>query len=191
MINNCYNFKELKEKFGWEGSPGEIERQIKYAARRGVEIKPSFKQGSTYFQIISNSNNIDGEVWKPFPQQPNLEVSNHGRIKNILDNKFLGSTGSDGYVRFNYEGKSYQVHRVVLETFAPIPNAERYVVDHIDGIKDNNHLNNLRWLSAEENTSIGAANRQKINYLVNELIQKYGYEKTTEALIHLSGLMSL
>lgn len=64
-------------------------------------------------------------------------------------------------------------------------------MDHIDGIKTNNNLENLRWMTIEDNTSTGAANRQKINYLLNELIQKYGYEKTTEALIHLSGLMSL
>ena len=94
-------------------------------------------------------------------------------------------------MRFGYEGKYYQVHRAVLETFNPIENAERYVVDHIDGIKTNNNLENLRWMTTEENTSTGAANRQKINYLINELIQKYGYEKTTDALLHLSGLMSL
>ena len=68
MINNCYNFKELKEKFGWVGGPNEIDRQIKYAARRGVEIEPSFKKGSTYFRIISNTNDLEGEIWKPYPQ---------------------------------------------------------------------------------------------------------------------------
>ena len=191
MINNCYNFKELKEKFGWEGSPGEINRQIKYAARRGVEIKPSFKKGSTYFQIISNTNNLEGEIWKPYPQQPNLEISNKGRVKNGLDNSFLGTENAEGYMRFSYEGKHYQIHRVVLETFNPISNPERFVVDHIDGKRNNNNLENLRWTSIEENTSTGAANRQKINYLINELIQKYGYEKTTEGLLHLSGIMSL
>ena len=191
MINNCYNFKELKEKFGWEGGPNEIDRQIKYAARRGVKIEPAFKKGSTYFKIISNSNDLEGEIWQPYPKQPNLEVSNKGRVKNILTNTFLGTVGSEGYVRFGYEGKQYQLHRIVLETFNPIEHEERYVVDHIDGIKTNNNLENLRWMTIEDNTSTGAANRQKINYLLNELIQKYGYEKTTEALIHLSGLMSL
>ena len=68
MINNCYNFKELKEKFGWEGGPNEIERQIKYAERRGVIIEPAFKQGPTYFKIIANINNLEGEEWRPFPQ---------------------------------------------------------------------------------------------------------------------------
>jgi hypothetical protein len=68
MINNCYNFKELKEKFGWEGGPNEIERQIKYAERRGVIIEPAFKQGPTYFKIIANTNNLEGEEWRPFPQ---------------------------------------------------------------------------------------------------------------------------
>ena len=191
MINNCYNFKELKEKFGWNGGPNEIDRQVKYAARRGVEIEPSFKQGSTYFRIISNTNDLEGEIWKPYPQQPNLEVSNKGRVKNILDNSFLGTENAEGYMRFSYEGKHYQIHRVVLETFNPISNPERFVVDHIDGKRNNNSLENLRWTSIEENTSTGAANRQKINYLINELIQKYGYEKTTEGLLHLSGIMSL
>ena len=62
------------------------------------------------------------------------------------------------------------MHRAVLETFNPIENEECYVVDHIDGIKTNNSLENLRWLTIEDNTATGAANRQKINYLVNELI---------------------
>ena len=105
MINNCYNFKELKEKFGWDGNPGEIERQIKYASRRGVEIEPSFKKGSTYFKIISNSNDLGGEIWKPYPKQPNLEISNKGRVKNLLNNAFIGTVGSEGYVRFGFEGK--------------------------------------------------------------------------------------
>lgn len=191
MINNCYSFKELKEKFGWEGGPGEIERQIKYASRRGVEIEPAFKKGSTYFKIVLNSNDLEGEIWQPYPKQPNLEVSNKGRIKNILTGSFMGTTSAEGYTQFTYDGKHYQVHRVILETFNPIEHSERYVVDHVDGIKTNNELDNLRWMTIEENTSIGAVNRQKINYLINELIQKYGYEKTTEALIHLSGLMSL
>lgn len=107
MINNCYNFKELKEKFGWEGSPGEIERQIKYASRRGVEIEPAFKKGSTYFRIILNSNDLEGEIWKPYPIQPNLEVSNKGRIKNILTGSFMGTTSAEGYTQFTYEGKHY------------------------------------------------------------------------------------
>ena len=84
MINNCYNFKELKEKFGWEGGPGEIDKQIKFAAKRGVEIEPAFKQGPTYFKIVANHNDLEGEVWQSYPKEPNLLVSTKGRIKDAL-----------------------------------------------------------------------------------------------------------
>lgn len=80
---------------------------------------------------------------------------------------------------------------MVMETFAPCDNSDNLVVDHIDGIKTNNHLNNLRWLTPEENTAASGENRQGIKHLVNKLIQKYGYEKATEGLILLDELLSL
>lgn len=80
---------------------------------------------------------------------------------------------------------------MVLETFSPIENPELFVVDHIDGVKTHNALNNLRWLTKEENTTASGENRQGIKHLVNKLIQKYGYEKATEGLILLDELLSL
>lgn len=43
------------------------------------------------------------------------------------------------------------VHRLVLETFCPIENMEDYQVNHIDGNKTNNNLNNLEWVTRSEN----------------------------------------
>lgn len=191
MINNCYTFNELKEKFGWEGGPGEIKKQIRFAQLRGVEIEPAFKKGSTYFRIVLDTNDQEHEVWIPYPKHPNLEVSNKGRVKNILTNNYLGYVSNDGYMCFSYEGKQYKIHRVVLETFNPIAHSETMVVDHIDGIKTNNFLENLRWVTHEENTSFNATNRQSINSIINQMIQKLGYEKTTEALEHLSKILFL
>ena len=191
MINNCYNFKELKEKFGWQGGPGSIEDQIKFAARRGIDIEPSFKQGPTYFKIVANRNDLNGEVWQPYPKEPNLLVSTQGRIKDAITQQLLGNVDSCGYVTFAYNKKTYRAHRMVLETFSPIEKPELFVVDHIDGIKTHNALNNLRWLTKEENTTASGENRQGIKHLVNKLIQKYGYEKATEGLILLDELLSL
>lgn len=192
MINNCYNFKELKEKFGWEGGPGEISRQITYAKRRGVEIEPAFKQGSTYFRILSNNEQVlDGEEWRHYPKQPNLKVSNLGRVQDTLTKKFLDKELEDGYRGFSYNGKNYRIHRLVMETFNPIENCNEMVVDHINGIKYDNRLENLQWKTSEENLKLSAVNRQTINFLINDLIQKYGYEKTTQALLNLSSLLAL
>ena len=72
------------------------------------------------------------------------------------------------------------VHRMVMETFNPIENSDNLVIDHINGIRTDNSLENLRWVTSAENTQLGRENRKEINDKISELIQKYGYEKTKE-----------
>ena len=49
--------------------------------------------------------------------------------------------------------KCFKVHRLVLSTFNPIPKEEMNIlqVNHIDGNKSNNNLNNLEWCTRSEN----------------------------------------
>lgn len=95
MINNCYSFAELKEKFSWQTTLSEIPKQISYAKRRGVIIEVAFKKGPTYFKIVS----IDcdpNEKWQPHPNSNlNLEVSDLGRVRDITTKAFLGFTQKD------------------------------------------------------------------------------------------------
>lgn len=48
--------------------------------------------------------------------------------------------------------KTKQVHRLILETFSPIDNMSEMQVNHIDGNKANNKLENLEWVTPKENT---------------------------------------
>ena len=47
--------------------------------------------------------------------------------------------------------KTFQLHRLVLETFNPIENCENLEVTHIDGDKSNNKLENLEWCTGSFN----------------------------------------
>lgn len=61
------------------------------------------------------------------------------------------SLNSNGYVQCGLFGKKYLVHRLIwVMHFGSIPDS--LVIDHIDCIKTNNRLENLRLASVRENT---------------------------------------
>ena len=103
------------------------------------------------------------EEWRPVAEFEGLyEVSSWGRIKMVAAGyrKMPGTiikTPCDGrYIRCNLwrDGKCYSrsVHRLVAIAFLgdPLPSQQ---VNHIDGNKLNNRLENLEWTTAEENQS--------------------------------------
>lgn len=90
--------------------------------------------------------------WEKISNIPNYLVSNDGEIMNTATNKVLGSKQiRSGYISVKIQNKMYRVHRLVAENFIKNSDETKTVVNHKDGNKLNNNVNNLEWVSASEN----------------------------------------
>lgn len=98
---------------------------------------------------------IVGEIWLQHEQ--GFEVSNFGRFRKGNE-IYLGNISNvDGYRRCRLNGKTYLMHIPVMQCF-DIVNLlllemmnEDVQVDHINGVKHDNRIENLRWCTRSQN----------------------------------------
>jgi len=112
------------------------------------------------------------EIWKDILEYEGMyQVSNLGRVKSLdrMVNHYKSKNGTcikrgkilniykcrDGYYNIELsklcKGKNKMIHRLVAETF--IDNKKQYpCVNHIDGNKLNNRVDNLEWCTHSENS---------------------------------------
>ena len=69
---------------------------------------------------------------------------------NLLTKLKQYKTGHKGYVKVRINKKDYFVHRLVAIAYLNNPQ-KKDTVNHIDGDKSNNHVNNLEWCTRSEN----------------------------------------
>lgn len=101
----------------------------------------------------------DEHEWRPARRFPHLLVTRDGRVKNATTGRELAVTvGKTGYPQLTIRpqgrkgrARLVKVHRLVIEAWigpAPTP---LHVVNHRDGNKLNNRVENLEWVTPAEN----------------------------------------
>ncbi|CAL6032896.1 putative_intron encoded HNH endonuclease [Hexamita inflata] len=128
------------------------------------DYEESNYEESSQEELIEEYRDIDG--------YPNYEVSNLGQVRNKTTGRILKQRNRcNGYLAVNLcqnkIKKTYYIHQLVSKAF--IENPDNYSeIDHCDGVKSNNNVWNLRWVSRRENLKNKNGHGDKFVF-VNEL----------------------
>lgn len=115
-------------------------------------------------------------IWKDIPGYEGLyKVSNYGEVLSLKRNRtkekiLKGQIDQYGYIRIvlskNGKIKKYKAHRLVLMAFNNTNN-KRLQINHKDGNKQNNFIDNLEWCTPSYNT---------IHSYINNLNETKGFK---------------
>lgn len=108
------------------------------------------------------------EIWKIIEEFPNYSISRDGKVKHNRLNRLRNPEKTPyGYETITFkdnEGRTRQrfIHRLLAQAFIPNPENKPFI-DHINRIKSDNRLENLRWVTTQENSyNIDVYERNKL-----------------------------
>ena len=125
------------------------------------------------------------EEWKTIPGYSRYEISNLGNVRKKLK-PCLNRAGYEtiGLISDYGNRKDLRVHRLVANLFIEKKDSSKNLVNHIDGIKNNNIVSNLEWCTAKENTrhaiENGMFNTKFHNFTLEEKQEMYNMLKRGE-----------
>jgi hypothetical protein len=92
--------------------------------------------------------------WRTIAGFPEYEISNHGSVRDKIRRCTIKSHNRSGYrnlnLRTNGKYTTRDVHVLMARAFIPNP-YNLPAVDHINRVRNDNRLENLRWVTEAEN----------------------------------------
>ena len=159
--NKNINQYDLKGNFikTWDKAI-DVENKLKISRKNILKVlKGERKQSGGFIWKYKKQELIEGEIWKDCPlgnDYNKVLTSNLGRIKVKDNNPTYGTLRKNGYYDIKIYNikeekyKSFRVHRLVCLSF--IQNIEnKPFVNHKDENRSNNKIENLEWMTNEEN----------------------------------------
>lgn len=186
-----YTENEIHILMGW--APGHnlgADRLIKRCEKAGLIIELAQERtgaGRAYQYNIIQDNRSKQTQWIPDVLNQNYEVNSNGEMRNKYGAP-IGYLDGKGYLKASdNDGKQVGVHRHIYFSFHPeeLINYDELTIDHADGNRTNNSLNNLRPLSRAMNSIEMHNNQSELQSIIFQLIQKYGYEGLKDKLVSL------
>jgi hypothetical protein len=109
-------------------------------------------------------------------------VSDKGRVMFSSSKTIIEPYICDrGYKRTKINGKNIRIHQLVYYSFnGGSPSGMKYVIDHIDGNKFNNNLENLQLISQAENVN----KRENIVHNLPNYISAFPYHRDRNRLMY-------
>ena len=122
-------------------------------------------------QQTSDDDEDDEEQWEVLRDHPDYEICREYpyQIRKISTHRILKeSTQTKGYLQVSLSGIKYLKHRLVALQWIDNPDNLPFV-DHINGVKTDNRLDNLRWVTHLQNSNNNHTYKDRMINYVNEL----------------------
>lgn len=124
-------------------------------------------------------DSLDMTKFKKVDNHPTYLVSNDGKIYNTIRQSFLTPRkrqGNIGYCSVSLNNKHYSIHKLVAIHFIPNDDEQKTMINHIDGDRFNNRVENLEWVTQSENmrhafdTNLRADNKSVAQYTLDNVL---------------------
>jgi hypothetical protein len=143
--------------------------QASAAEHRGVHkdnvshvLRGRYKHtGNIQFKWDIEDVRLHGEEWASCWDDTGYDamVSSFGRFKDTKGVIKTPIAHNGGYCRVELGGKQFAVHRLVASAFNLPRLPTQDFVDHINSIRNDNRLSNLRWVTRQENNILATRKR--------------------------------